>query len=376
MIVRTITPNELSQLHASNAFMQLCDPSLHTGRCAADLTFGLHTARPFSLAPMLHARGLSGQTLRASLRYHPSEGTVRIRSVRKTLHVYALHQAAIAHCSTKRYRIRDAETLALRVGDARTLRRVADAIYRWVDACPGNSPKTAEAGILLQVPRVTSVQFRAALKLLWERGELVVTNAAKKWDVESREIYTSSSLGFDDGLNSLEEADAEALLFSEYLLRYSPSSIGDMAWWSGLSCGRVKRALDRISGLDEVLLEGTGISLFSISRRSLSSHQGPSVVRFLAHEDPLLKAYYETRLRFVSEDQYGLIFNRIGEVRPAIVLDGRVIGRWSTSRVRSDLAWELFAPQDPSVLASVVAEAGRMSCALFGDLPQQLPGLE
>jgi hypothetical protein len=59
------------------------------------------------------------------------------------------------------------------------------------------------------------------------------------------------------------------------------------------------------------------------------SSQPATGVQLLAHEDSALKAYYETRGRYLRGIQPRLAFNQIGEALPAIVIDGTVAGTWS-----------------------------------------------
>jgi hypothetical protein len=52
-------------------------------------------------------------------------------------------------------------------------------------------------------------------------------------------------------------------------------------------------------------------------------------VHFLAHEDVALKAYAETRTRYLGGVAERAAFNQVGEALPAVVVGGRVVGTWS-----------------------------------------------
>lgn len=52
-------------------------------------------------------------------------------------------------------------------------------------------------------------------------------------------------------------------------------------------------------------------------------------VNFLAHEDVALKAYFETRTRYLGCLPARRAFNQIGEVLPTVLHDGQVIGTWA-----------------------------------------------
>ena len=46
-------------------------------------------------------------------------------------------------------------------------------------------------------------------------------------------------------------------------------------------------------------------------------------VQFLAHEDTALKAYFQTRGRYLGGLPQRRAFNQIGEVLPCVIVDGR-----------------------------------------------------
>lgn len=59
-------------------------------------------------------------------------------------------------------------------------------------------------------------------------------------------------------------------------------------------------------------------------------------MQLLAHEDSALKAYHETRDRYLAGLPQRRAFNQIGEALPAVTVNGAVAGTWSwDSRNRS-----------------------------------------
>lgn len=52
-------------------------------------------------------------------------------------------------------------------------------------------------------------------------------------------------------------------------------------------------------------------------------------LNFLAHEDVALKAYFESRGRYLGQLPPRRAFNQIGEVLPTIMHRGQVIGTWT-----------------------------------------------
>lgn len=72
-----------------------------------------------------------------------------------------------------------------------------------------------------------------------------------------------------------------------------------------------------------------------------SSERAETGVQFLAHEDTALKAYFQTRSRYLADLPQRRAFNRIGEVLPTVLVNGTVAGIWSwhppTRSVRTSL---------------------------------------
>jgi hypothetical protein len=54
-----------------------------------------------------------------------------------------------------------------------------------------------------------------------------------------------------------------------------------------------------------------------------------SGLNFLAHEDVALKAYRDTRRRYLSDVEPARVFNQIGEVLPTIAYHGQLVGTWA-----------------------------------------------
>lgn len=52
-------------------------------------------------------------------------------------------------------------------------------------------------------------------------------------------------------------------------------------------------------------------------------------LNLLAHEDVALKAYFETRARYLAGVPAAAAFNQIGEVLPTVLVDGHVHGTWA-----------------------------------------------
>lgn len=339
-------------------------------------TFGIHAARTVSPVPIMLARGLDISDVKRA-HTHPDEyGTIRVRSVRKTLHIYNLYDAAIAHSATKRYRVRDAQTSLAKCASRSEALQISFAIH---DAL---SDKHFRIESLLkavsQTPRLSQISpqaIRSTMKLLWEQGEIVLVNHGGRWDQERRLVRDAVRTGECERLNQYSEVEAEQLLIERYLQEYGPASMADMVWWSGLSQGRVERALRGFDGTLVFASHSFGDDLYAIRENleellTFRSTKQPSECIFLGHEDPLLKAYKQSRSRYVTGHNYSSLFNQIGEALPAVVLDGAIVGTWKWERTGESISFTPFIAKGNQATINLVNErSNRLITQLKASMP-------
>jgi Winged helix DNA-binding domain len=143
-------------------------------------------------------------------------------------------------------------------------------------------------------------------------------------------------------------------LARRYLRAYGPATDRDLARWSGLPLRDSRAGLERIAAeLVEVRVGGR--TMLAIGRRPRSA-PGP-VVRLLGAFDNYNLAYAERDFSLAVEHARQLIPGG-GIVRPAITVDGRCVGTWSSKRSGDRLAITLepFAEIEPDWEAAVAAE--------------------
>ncbi|MFF1868259.1 winged helix DNA-binding domain-containing protein [Kitasatospora herbaricolor] len=159
-----------------------------------------------------------------------------------------------------------------------------------------------------------------------------------------------------------EEADLAALAV-RYLAAFGPAGAADLAAWSGLPLTACRRAV-AAAGLPEVapgLFADPGAE--PPAGGPAGGSEGGRLVRLLGAYDNYLLGY---RDRTVMLDP--AFARRInaggGVVHPALVADGRVLGRWGTERARGAVTVlvEPFGPLPGAVregLRAEVAAVGR-----------------
>jgi hypothetical protein len=185
---------------------------------------------------------------------------------------------------------------------------------------------------------------RAALKLAWERGELAYLNRSQHWNREDRTFGATAAL-FPQFEQDGDRSRAAELLIQAYFDRYGPASVRDAVWWSGLSQAQVLAALhnsDRpVTGV-KTRWSTSLLYMYTDCIATDADDYTSSTVDFLAHEDVALKAYFETRGRYMGPWPRQQAFNQIGEVLPTVLLDGQVIGCWAWNKLDRRVTWQAF----------------------------------
>lgn len=337
----------------------------------AEHLVGVHAARVVSPLPIVMARTNDSTRALPVLDFAPDRPLLRVRCMRKTLHILPRTLARIAHAATRRYRVRDAaRPLVVRGFTAERYEALAEHAVQLV---AGHGPATP----LEQAHHVSDTlgldDHRLAaliLKYCWEAGDLFVWRSASDWDAERR------VLGADANLRTyfarIDEADAQHELLTHYFRRFGPASIRDACWWSGLSRGTVSHHLEAMGNRYAVYdAPWSASKLYGYAGQGATSDRNAATdlvdsdrrYTFLGHEDPILKAYFETRARYVGEANYARLYNQIGEARPAVVVNGHIVGVWHWDRAAQTVLTEMF-PQFQG-LGREAATAGRGHASLL-----------
>jgi hypothetical protein len=138
---------------------------------------------------------------------------------------------------------------------------------------------------------------------------------------------------------------AVAELTWRFFNSHGPALVQDCAWWSGLAGGEVKRGLEANTGrLRPATIDGR---TYWLSHAACAAPSGPSAF-LLPNYDEYTVAYRERDL------YYDRAANATGDARMdvpfrhVLLVDGRVMGRWTASRQRDALHIELHWSMSPT----------------------------
>lgn len=319
----------------------------------ADASLGLHSARLPSPYATVLARSKSPAVALSLFSPTARDELTTIRCMRKTLHALPLELAAVAHSATLHFRERDALRAILNADiSGRQVARSTEEIVKFLQSNGAAHHRDIEAGVTGRGLPVVAV--RAALKLAWERGILTCQNDVAGWNRGHRK-FGLTHLVYPALDMAMDRVRATNRLLEAYFDRYGPASLRDGTWWSGLSRTTVVTAMNESSReFVTVHTPWTESALYMFRDRfeeytAAASDEVATGINFLAHEDVALKAYFESRRRYLGALPPRQAFNQIGEVLPTIVLDGQVVGTWgwdsSRKTVTASLAHGYGSPQ-------------------------------
>lgn len=151
----------------------------------------------------------------------------------------------------------------------------------------------------------------------------------------------------------MPESEAKLELARRYFEYYGPATVKDAAYFFGASQTEVKKLLTK---LPVSSCELDGRVYFSLGAEEPDGDM-PGCV-YLAGFDQLMLGYEKRESLFLDPEHMRGIFNLAGIVHPALLIDGKVAGRWSRKGRR--LRLELFASSSEAVKAAAAEAAERL----------------
>lgn len=152
----------------------------------------------------------------------------------------------------------------------------------------------------------------------------------------------------------MSEEPALLELARRYFTHFGPATVKDAAYFFGTTQTKVQSWLKQLPVVETSL---DGKSYFYIDN-GLSNGELPNCL-FLAGFDQLMLGYEKTESLFLPKEHMRDIFNLPGIVRPAILVNGTVVGWWNLKNRK--LKVTLFSPADQKLISDA---ASRLWCDL------------
>lgn len=154
----------------------------------------------------------------------------------------------------------------------------------------------------------------------------------------------------------MTEEPARFELARRYFTHFGPATVKDTAYFFGTTQTKVKSWLKQLP-VTETSLDGK--SYFYINNGLLSCKL-PACL-FLAGFDQLMLGYEKTESLFLPKEHMRDIFNLAGIVRPAVLVNGTVVGWWNLKNRKLKIT--LFSPADQKLISDAATR-------LWSDLKQ------
>lgn len=159
------------------------------------------------------------------------------------------------------------------------------------------------------------------------------------------------------------EEEAKHILLRRFLSAYGPATLQDFSKWSGIprkEATSVWKSLE--DDLMEVSIGGKKAStLHADYDQILHGEVDEPVLRLLPGFDPYLLAHADKN-HLVNQAYYKRVYRNQGWISPVILLNGRIIGTWSSSRKgqRVALTVELFEKAPRIIKSNIEDEAANL----------------
>ena len=318
---------------------------------------GLHATGATVPYLALWARGRASTKEDLHTALHDHRSLAKVLCMRNTLFILPKALLPIAYQATKQRR---------RALLGRYLRHYGITDEEYQRGC------AAVAELLAEGPR-TAAEIKQELSdpaiavmvdLMPDDWRLVRAGPRGTWRSNLHEYVPFHDWFPDVNLDSVSLDEAQTRLVWHYLSCFGPASLGDIAWWAGLSKTEVQRALqtldDQVVETEVAELQGTYLvtatDLVPMGQDSDQKHH----LTFLPSLDPCIMGYKD-RSRFMHPSKYDRVFDPSGNALPTVWCDEQIVGIWMEDRKMQAVQVLLFEPVAGHRRNQLEEEAQRLS---------------
>jgi len=196
-----------------------------------------------------------------------------------------------------------------------------------------------EAGITEEEAQSVFNPWGGTIRALCEAG--AITHA-----VSERKAFVSCP-----AFEPMERDEARLELARRYFTHYGPATVRDAAYFFSFGQAEIRQMFDKLP-VQEISCEGK--AHYYIEETAQFEGEMPPCI-FLAGFDPLMLGYEKKENPFLPKEHLRGIFSLSGIVMPALLVHGRVVGRWKKTGKR--LTITLFETIDVRDRACICAQA-------------------
>lgn len=272
---------------------------------------------------------------------------LRHSTLRRTVHLLSLPMVAPAHRAynhrltrTARRQLHQRIASSPDVGDvdvAAWLARLEDDVVAAVaalDRPAGAEVAEAVPGLRATFHPAPEKPYSRPVRLTSYVLQLLVADGRIARDRPRGRDFTSSAWTYapierwlPDGIPPMAEAEAVAALVRHHVARFPAASVGDLAWWTGLPKGLVRRGVEQVGALPVDRDDATtGLVLPDDDLVGADLDDDPRVALLPALDATPMGV--SERAWFLG-DHGDAVFDRTGNIGPTVWCRGRVVGGWT-----------------------------------------------
>ncbi|MDC5255891.1 DNA glycosylase AlkZ-like family protein [Acinetobacter baumannii] len=307
-------------------------------------SLGLHASRekgPFiALAARLDKRKFNQNSLNIALKDY----IIKQPSFRCTLYIFDIHNAERYSIATFSMRVKKKLASLKRQGVTKSqIDRAQIILTKGIKE--GISAKNlynllweSYKNELLFFKEGERKALNGLIRLYWDLGFLYIKDHSASWLNEERFFY----INHDYQCNHInEELEFESLIdiCKDYIFSYGPVTIKDITKWLGMSEIKVLKIISRIDNLINFELCDSNKKMIwtndAFEKFLDFRARPPKLIKktvFLAYEDAFMKAYWDTRERFLYPHSLSNIYYSTGESKATIFYNNKLVGCWEWSK--------------------------------------------
>jgi len=159
-------------------------------------------------------------------------------------------------------------------------------------------------------------------------------------------------------IKKMDREEALARLARKYFTSHCPASAQDFAWWSGLSLGDARRAVELIK--PGFISESIGEITYWFPDSAVRPSRDADTVHLLPAFDEYILSYRDRSASLVVEHHKKAVSDN-GIFRPIVVINGRVRGIWKRTMKKDavEIELSLFYPVNKKEMRGIEKAAGR-----------------
>ena len=261
---------------------------------------------------------------------------------RGTMHLFSADDLPLFHHEGRTHFLRPVDTLesdAYITADRKAYFAdlIVDAVAQGIDEREALKAVCEKAGMTESESQSLFDPWGGIIRALCETGRIC-------HKVQEKKAYQLCP-----AFEPMAENKARIELARRYFTHFGPATIKDAAYFFGTTQTKVKSWLKQLPVIETSL---DGKSYFYIDS-GLPAGELPDCL-FLAGFAQLMLGYEKTESLFLPKEHMRDIFNLAGIVRPAILLNGTVVGWWNLKNRK--LKVTLFSPTDQKLLTNAATK--------------------